>query len=296
MKNYQKYINVTDAEKQWGFYVNTVGSAKVGPNKNYPNNRIHPENHSFTWDKGRILDGFYIVFITRGEGILESARTKTYTVKAGTCFLLFPGIWHRYRPHPKHGWEEYWVGFNGSYPTELMQNGNFTPESPFIEVGLNTELLDLFHLLIKKVQIAELGYRQIISGLALQILGHLHTIAKYKPDGENGNSKWMMQGKFLLQESIDSPENLEEVLKDLPMSYSSFRKIFKEQMGISPNQYVLELRLDKAMQLLRATNMSINEIADQAGFDSISYFSRMFKQRTSISPKEYRAGFGGLGK
>lgn len=292
MQNYRKYLNITNSEKEWGFYVNTVGSAKVRPNKNYPNNRDHPMNHSFTWDKGRILDGYYLVFITKGEGVLESAKTKAYKIKAGTCFFLFPGVWHRYRPDPEFGWEEYWVGFNGTYPDELMRNKIFVSESPFIEVGLNDELLQLFHRLIKAVAFGDVGYRQIITGITLQILGLVNAIAKYRATESGNQFKLIAKAKFLLQESIETPVNLEEMAKELPMGYSKFRKTFKGVTGVSPNQYHLSLRLDKAKELLTSTNLTINEIAFQTGFSSIFYFSRLFKKKNGSAPKGYRLGNG----
>jgi AraC-like DNA-binding protein len=292
MQNYRKYLNISNLEKEWGFYINTVGSAKVGPNKNYPNNKEHPMNHSFTWDKGRILDGYYLVFITRGQGVIESAKTKAHEVKAGTCFFLFPGVWHRYKPHPEFGWEEYWVGFNGTYPDELMRKKIFVPEAPFIEVGLNEELLQLFHSLIQTVATAEAGYRQVITGITLHILGLVNAIAKYRTTETSGNAKMIAKAKFLLQESIEAPINLEEMVKELPMGYSRFRKLFKESVGLSPNQYLLELRLTKAKELLLSTNLSINEIAFQTGFESIFYFSRLFKKKNMLPPKDYRDKHG----
>jgi len=288
MKNYFKYLIVSKLEQDWGFYVNTVGSVKVGSNKNYPNNQKHPIDHSFTWDKGRILNGYYIVFISKGKGVLESAKTKSYTIKAGTCFFLFPGVWHRYKPHPEHGWEEYWVGFNGLYPQELMQKGIFTPENPFVETGLNEELLQFFHTLIRTVELAEPGYRQIVTGITLQILGLLNAISKLRTMDTDSQSKLISKAKFLLQESIEKPINLEEMVKELPMGYSKFRKLFKDTTGVSPNRYHLDLRLDKAKELLCGTNLTVNEIAYQTGFDSIFYFSRLFKKKNGLPPKDYR--------
>jgi AraC-like DNA-binding protein len=289
MKNYLKYLNISNIEKEWGFYINTVGSAKVGPNKNYPNNRNHPMNHSFTWNKGRILDGYYLVFITKGEGMMESAKSKSYRIKAGTCFFLFPGVWHRYKPHPEFGWEEYWVGFNGSYPKELMGNKIFNPEQPFVDVRLNDDLLQLFHMLIKTVTSAEPGYRQIITGITLQIIGLVCSISKYQTVEISSSSKLIAKAKFLFQESIETPVNIEEIAKELSMGYSRFRKLFKETVGVSPNQYHLDLRLAKARELLLSTTLNINEIAFQTGFESIAYFSRLFKKKHKRSPKDYRS-------
>jgi len=288
MENYQKYLNITSFEKRWGFYVNTVGYAKVGPNVNYPNNRDHPADHSFTWDKGRILDSYYIVYITKGEGLLESARSRSTRIKAGTCFLLYPGVWHRYKPHPHSGWEEYWVGFNGDYPDELMKKDIFTPENAFIDAGLNEELLQLFHILIRTVSLAEVGYRQSVTGITLQILSLLNAISRYQITDTSQQSKLISKAKFLLQESIENPINLETMVKELPMGYSSFRKTFKALTGISPNQYHLELRLEKAKELLTSTNLTVNEVAYQTGFSSIFYFSRLFKNKNGLPPKAFR--------
>lgn len=289
MQNYQKYLNVTQTERSWKFYVNTVGFAKVGANKNYPNNREHPIDHSFTWNKGRILNGYYIVFVTKGEGILESAKTKPFNIKAGTCFLLFPGVWHRYKPHQLSGWEEYWVGFNGEYPDELMHTGVFKAENPFIDTGMDEDLLQLFHNLIKTVELSAVGYRQIITGITLQIMGLLSSVSKFQSQTGSKNERLISKAKFLLQESVENPVSLEEIAKELPMGYSNFRKMFKEITGLSPNQYHLELRLETAKNLLTSTNLTINEVAYQTGFDSIFYFSRMFKKKNGIAPKAYRS-------
>ncbi|RYE59112.1 MAG: AraC family transcriptional regulator [Sphingobacteriales bacterium] len=286
MKNYRKYITSGQSDQRWYFDISTVGSASVKPNKDYPNNKAHPIDHSFTWDKGRILNGYYIIFVTRGEGILETAKTRPFRIKAGHCFFLFPGVWHRYKPDVRIGWEEYWVGFRGDYPDMLMKNGIFNPENPFAEVGLNEEVLALFHSLIKTIQSGEPGYAQIAAGITLQVLGLIHALSKYHAVDEQ--SRIISKAKFILQETIDNPMRLEEVAKELPMGYSKFRQLFKDVCGISPNQYQLNLRLDKVNELLLTTNLSISEVAYQTGFDSIYYFSRLFKQRNGLSPKAYR--------
>ena len=57
---------------------------------------------------------------------------------------------------------------------------------------------------------------------------------------------------------------------------------------MSPNQYHLDLRLTKAKELLISTNLTINQIAGQTGFDSLFYFSRVFKKKNNMSPKGFR--------
>ena len=72
------------------------------------------------------------------------------------------------------------------------------------------------------------------------------------------------------------------------MSYSKFRKAFKHSTKKSPNQYLLDLRLDKAKELLQFTTLTVDEISYKTGFNSIAYFSNYFKKRNGISPRAYR--------
>lgn len=290
MSNYFKYLNISSTEEKWGLYITTVGHTRIHPHENYPNNEEHPQNHSFSWNKGRILNGFYLIFISNGHGVFESALTEPETVTAGTCFFLYPGVWHRYKPHSNSGWEEYWIGFKGYYADELMNNGFFDSANPFIHVGLNPDLLSLLHKLLAAVQTSSAGYHQVIAGITLQILGTLNAVSMQQEDEYNPTAKLISKAKFMLEEWTDKPADMEKLLRELPMGYSKFRKAFKQSTGESPNQYHLNLRLNKAKDLLTSTGLNINEVANQTGFDSVFYFSKLFKKKNGVSPKFYRLG------
>lgn len=287
MDNYFRYLNIGGVEERWGLYVTTIGYSRIDPNQNYPNQE-HPQSHALTWNKGRILNDYYMIFISKGEGIFESAITSPSTLTAGTCFFLFPGVWHRYKPDVKSGWEEYWVGFNGFYIEQLMNKGFFNRQDPFINVGLNKDLLVLFRSLIETVGISSVGYPQVIAGLTLQILGLVNSVSLHLEYDDDPIGRLIVKAKFLLQESLEEPVDMEKLARQLPMGYSSFRKTFKKITGESPNQYHLNLRLNRAKNLLTNTALNINEVAYQTGFDSVFYFSKLFKKKNGVSPKFYR--------
>lgn len=287
MKNYHKYLNISEIEKEWGFFITTVGYSKTLKNMNYPDTDQHPANHGFSWNNGRILDAYYIVFITNGDGLFDSADTSTLEIKAGSCFTLFPDTWHRYKPNPRFGWEEYWVGFNGRYPREIMTKF-FDPKDPVIKTGLNKELLLAFTQLLGMVSQAQIGYPQQIVGITMQILGILNK-AKYKEDIENDpEAAWVSQAIFLLQHQLSEQINMEKLAGQFPISYSKFRKAFKKHTGKSPHQYHLDLRLNKATELLKNTKMTVKEVGYHTGFDSPYYFSRLFKEKFKVSSRAYR--------
>ncbi|TSJ43246.1 AraC family transcriptional regulator [Mucilaginibacter corticis] len=287
LNNYFKYLNITPTEERWGLYVTSVGYSKIEPNDQYPN-QVHPQSHHLTWNRGRILNDYYVVFISKGKGLYASALTQPFELNAGTCFFLYPGVLHRYKPNPKIGWEEYWVGFNGYYVEQLMNHGFFDRQHPFIYLGLNKDILILFRELINAVQASLTGYPQQIAGITLQILGLINNIAEHHEYNDDPVGKLISKAKFIIQESFEDNLDMENLARELPMGYSAFRKAFKRITGESPNQYHLNLRLERAKNLLATTVLNISEIADQTGFESVFYFSKLFKKKNGISPNTFR--------
>lgn len=72
------------------------------------------------------------------------------------------------------------------------------------------------------------------------------------------------------------------------LSPNYFHKIFTEIMKITPNEYIMAVRLNKAKELLLGTNLQIYNIADQCGFNNVSYFSSLFKKAFRITPVDFR--------
>lgn len=285
--NYFKYLNVTSFERKWGMYITSVGYSRVVTEDEYPN-ETHPESHHLTWNRGRILNDYYIVFISKGKGIYGSSLSQPEEILAGNCFLLYPGIWHRYKPDLKLGWEEYWVGFNGSFVQQLMVQDIFDPAKPIVDVGFNSEMLILYNKLIEETRLSTIGYPQQIAGITMQIIGLVCNQGKSNERANDPVGKLIAKAKFLIQESFEQSLDMEQLARELPMGYSSFRKAFKSSTGQSPNQYHVNLRLERARNLLTMTALNISEISYQTGFESIYYFSKLFKKKNGISPKNYR--------
>jgi AraC-like DNA-binding protein len=288
MHNFHKYLAITSLEEAWGFYVTTVGYSRTDPNQVYPHNQEHPLTHSFTWNKGRILNDYYIIFISKGQGVFESALSQPTIIKAGTCFFLFPEVWHRYKPDRSTGWEEYWIGFRGGYPDQLMNKGFFSSDFPVVSPGLNDTLLRLMQKIVENVRSGAPGYHQVIAGITLQILGLIHALSTHRNPNNDVDEQAIEKAKFFLRENLENPLDMQQLVRQLPMSYSKFRKMFKQATGESPNQYHLNLRLDKARELLNTTNLNVTEVAYNLGFDSVFYFSKLFKKKNGVSPKSFR--------
>jgi AraC-like DNA-binding protein len=290
MDNYCKYVHVSEVEERWGLYVTTAGHTRVLPNQPYPAPNRHPDTRFFSWNTGRIIDGLDVVYISQGAGVFESAQTPPQRITAGTCFLLFPDVWHRYQPDHSVGWEEYWIGVKGTTMKTLLASGLLLPTQPIVSVGYSESLLTLFGQVQQRVQSSRPGDGQILAGLAMQIFGTVYATSCQQAHRAPTNVEGLIaKSRFLLQERLDRTVRLEAIADELPLGYALFRREFKRIVGESPGQYLLRLRIEKAGQLLQSTALDVGEIAYHFGFSSLQHFSKIFRQKTGLSPTEYRS-------
>ena len=86
---------------------------------------------------------------------------------------------------------------------------------------------------------------------------------------------------------------LEDVAEYIFLSPSYLSKIFKDEMGTNFNRYLTSVRIEKSRVLLLSQELSISEIAEMSGFFDQSYFNKVFKRETGVTPKKYRESRGG---
>jgi len=93
-----------------------------------------------------------------------------------------------------------------------------------------------------------------------------------------------------LENDFSKDWNVDELLKIAHMSRSNLMRIFRKATGQTPIDYLVRLRIQKAMDMLRNTDLSITEIALEVGFNDSNYFTRCFRRSMEQTPKEYRKG------
>jgi ABC-type sugar transport system ATPase subunit len=96
--------------------------------------------------------------------------------------------------------------------------------------------------------------------------------------------------RLKMEEKIEESDlDFHAIADSLFMSYDNFRRKFKQQAGISPNQYFIRLKIDRAKELLLFTDLEIKEISEKLGFSDPYYFSRVFKDWERVSPVKFRS-------
>ncbi len=87
--------------------------------------------------------------------------------------------------------------------------------------------------------------------------------------------------------------DFQDICSELNISKFYFSRVFKEQMGVSPYEYLINLRIGYSKTLLRSSSYDMLEIARKAGFEDCSYFISVFRKREGITPLKYRKMFTG---
>ena len=101
----------------------------IRPGEKYPLGG-HPLLYQFEWSRGRTLPEFELILVTDGTGEFESEATGCVPIEGVALFIVFPGVWHRFRPSPAVGWTERWFSFNGELLDRLFNVGRVALASP----------------------------------------------------------------------------------------------------------------------------------------------------------------------
>jgi AraC-like DNA-binding protein len=287
-----KYLVTNAQDLLWGITVTTVGTHQLKKDyESYPPVAGHPYKYYFNPKEGRILDEYQLVYISKGEGKFHTSKSKCIDVKEGDILLIKPGLWHSYYPNKKTGWNEYWIGFKGEVMDMRARNGFLDNENNIYKVGMRDEIINLYQQAINVATTESTAYQQVLAGIANMLLG-LSMAYDKEQQFENYTVLQMTKAKMIIRENLYAKTTPEEIANTLNMSYSWFRKTFKEFTGLSPASYIQRLKLQAAKDALISTNQSIKEIAYTLHYDNSEHFSTQFKKHIGLSPKDFRAQHG----
>lgn len=171
-------------------------------------------------------------------------------------------------------------------PDRLELLSEFKTRDPQIEAIGRMFLIEL--------QQENLGGRLYIESLANILAIHLirqYAITKVQlPTYEGGLSqRQLLHILDYIHEHLDRDIKLADLADRLGISQFHFSDLFKQSLGITPHQYLLQQRVERAKQLLKEGDRSIIDIAFLCGFNSHSHLSKQFRQLTGMTPKAYRA-------
>lgn len=225
-----------------------------------------------------------------GPMFLRINRGKSYVLENDTVFFTCPNVFFEYGAMDKtKGRDTVYVCFDGEGVSDYIESGllPLDLENPLIRLSFPNTFYRSLSQLVEAVRCSLVSQQRLVwmfEGLLLQ----LHE----QRDAKSNIPKHYCQlfRHLLAQIQLNPEENyaFEGYARKFSLSNIYFRQLFKTFIGSPPQQYVIECRLNKAANLLVMTDVHVKEIAFRTGFNSEFYFSRLFKKKFGLSPKEFR--------
>lgn len=293
-EGFHHYLPITDELLHSGFYVTSLGRAVIAPGEGYPP-RTHPSLYDFSWEKGRTLPEFSLMLITCGEGIFETRRTGKVRLEGGVAVLLFPGVWHRYRPCRAIGWTEKWVHFNGEFPHKLMDQGIISSERPVLASGDFQYVETALDRLLAAAHSNPASNSLQISLLALGALAAAFgdapapaaPVTAFHAE-EKGADPIAAAAIDYIWTRSHKVLSVQDVAENVGMTRRTLERHMTATIGHSVLDEIVQCRFSRAERLLRETDLPIKTIVALAGFGSVQNLRYVFLGRAGCAPGEYR--------
>lgn len=282
-----KYLIAQKTDHNWGAVISTVGIQETPAGESYPYGE-HPKKYIFTVDKGRVLHDFHVLYITKGKGWVSTAHCPKTELRAGDAAIIFPNEWHSYAPEKETGWTEAWIDFTGDLVDRIITQHFFDISHPVLRVGISDTICNAFSKAVEVAYAEQPAHQQQLAGFVALIVSYIYAKSKQQVYKNNPKTDQINQARQFMRKNLSNNIHMEEVAQEVGLGYTHFRKMFREYTGFSPNQYYLNLKMEKAKDYLSNTRLCSKEIAFRLGFDSAAYFVKAFRLHCGISPLEFR--------
>ena len=265
--------------------------------------------HSFLY-KHRLTpsyhDHFEITYIFKGEGTFY-IENKRYEANEGDIFVIGNTEFHRLEAHHARELKTIALYFLPEFVYSVGQNSfdfeylrpffdhsfeftNKISKSDFNSYGVLDLMKKIYEEKLEKRDFFQLAVKNYLTEILLLIIRHYRKFSSdlIEYNKRSRNLERLKKVFSFLQNHYQESISLESVAQIACMSPSYFCKFFKKVTGSTLTDYIFRLRIDKAKELLLSGDLNITKIAYETGFESHSYFDRIFRRFTRLSPHDYR--------
>lgn len=233
-------------------------------------------------------EAWRLYYLVRGAASLIVGGRK-HRLEAGHVVLLPPQRSFTLLPDPQRPPRAHRLDFSGDFMTRWAAAGFFGSFPAVLRPGFDETLLGHIRSMVELARLKPLGMGRLLAGVLSNMLARLETVARSGASAGTGRQRHLVQeARVLLADPSRDRLRLETIAEDLGVSYSWFRQAFRRQAGAPPQRFRQNQRMTRACQLLADTQLPISAIAQELGFGSLAYFSRVFRKETGLSPTTWR--------
>ena len=224
--------------------------------------------------------------IVHGEAIV-TIHSESRTLQAGDMAVIFPNQIHSYTslsPDTQARLMICDLSYTGRYTDTLLLNA---PENPFIDMSqLHPNVSYAVQELVKEAQLQEDS--SVFAPFVQLILARTIPLLKLQRNGSADHQELTYQITNYISEHFQEPLTLTQLAQSLGISKYHLSHVFSEKIGQNFPSYLSRIRLSYACGMLADTDLSVTEIAEEAGFESQRTFFRVFQEQYGMTPLRYR--------
>jgi AraC-like DNA-binding protein len=234
-----------------------------------------------------VRDHFLIHFILEGQGTFY-VGDKAYKLSKDEGFLICPDVITYYEADGTNPWQYAWVGFKGIKAKAYLNLANLTREKP-IFLHRDSSLIRSTLQDMRKAAALKYAGNLRLQGLLSIFLSELIEIAE-RSEVQEASYKdlYIKKAMLMIETNYSRALSIEDMAKNLGLNRNYFSSLFKESLNISPQEYLIKYRVNKACELIKNRSLSISDISRSVGYSDALGFSKIFKKVKGCSPKQYR--------
>lgn len=233
-----------------------------------------------------VRDHYLIHFIISGKGTYYH-HNKSYNLKKNDLFLISPGDVTFYEADKEDPWHYVWVGFNGIKATQYLDLIGLNRDNPIITTKNPDYIETCLHSIFES--------SKIIRGGEVRMLGNLYLflsklIEETKPAQQsNEKDDYIQKAITFIEMNYSRQITIQEIANHICLNRSYFSDLFKQHLDISPQQFIIKYRINKAREMIKQHQyLSIGNIARSIGYADQFAFSKAFRKEIGLSPSALR--------
>ena len=234
----------------------------------------------FSTDNPDGREDFYLMHLTRGSLTLR-LNDGFVTAEAGSVIIFPPKCGYFYSFDGDGEVNYLWTHFTGSYAAEFLRRVGFSHLPAIFKAPSRSHASACFRAMFE-IFPSDAPLKE--HSLAASLMQILIALSERSAAGRSDISRSLAHINTSYTEDLRIPELA--AMENL--SNSRYHVIFKKVTGRSPNEYITDLRMQHACELLRNTDMPIKQVGILTGYGDSHFFSRTFKTNIGMSPSEYR--------
>ncbi|MBQ8305455.1 MAG: AraC family ligand binding domain-containing protein [Blautia sp.] len=277
----EQYISLEDLQ-------NVSTYSEMNPvNLDYYGSEQCAPGHSF----GPHVRASYVLHMVQsGRGKLVKDG-REYEIGAGDAFLIRPKEETIYTADREDPWHYMWIGFHGYRVSEMLDHIGFTAGEPVLHCRNMPKIRETMETLLKAKDLTYINGLIRMSALyrLMALLTENSSAPEVQVPEKTGDSVYAAMAVDLLMNSVRTQRKIADIARQIGISRNHLTMVFKREMGVSPQEFLMNYRMEKAASLLTVTTDPISVVAAEVGYSDPLAFSKAFRARYGVSPTEFRS-------